>query len=282
MQSAISGHLFLYHDLVTDRVIETIAANGFSMIELWAMQPHLPYRDDKKIGEIAAIMKKHRVSASSAHLPMYEKIHAPKEPRLLLSPSDLDEGRRKRWINELGLATKVAASLGAKVMTLHSDLDFPRPSDKSLTAFHKSMDALLESAPPTDFRFAVENNPGGLEQVEGVLKVINRYPTDTVGMTLDIGHAHIGGVAIEAVRLAASRLLSIHAHDNDGVGDDHLEPGSGSVPWDALKMALLDLKFDGPLVWEIRDPTAGDDPGLKLKSKMLKEIKKFDATFARS
>jgi len=282
MQSAISGHLFLYHDLVTDRVIERIAANGFSRIELWAMQPHLPYRDDKKIEEIAAAMKKSRVSASSAHLPMYEKIHAPREPRLLLSPSDLDEDRRKRWTVEAGLATKAAASLGAKVMTLHSDLEFPKPSDRSLTAFHKSMHALLESAPPNDFRFAVENNPGGLEQVEGILKAINGYPPDAVGMTIDIGHAHIGGVTIEAVCLAASRLLSIHAHDNDGVSDSHLAPGSGSVPWDALRRALLDLEFDRPLVWEIRDPTAGADPGLKLKSKMLKEIKKFDATFARS
>jgi sugar phosphate isomerase/epimerase len=136
--------------------------------------------------------------------------------------------------------------------------------------------------PPSGFSFAVENNIGGLIQIEGLIKLTARYPTDKIGITLDIGHAHIGGKVVDAIRVAAPRLLSVHAHDNDGAKDDHMVPGQGTAPWDDLKKALHAVNFNGPLVWEIRDPTAGNDPGLKVKSKILEETKRFDATFTRS
>jgi len=143
MQSAISAHLFLYHDLLRDDVIETIARYGFSRIELWAMQPHIPYRDEKRIAQIGEYMKKHGVESVSAHLPLYERIYQPGEPRDSLSPSDPDESRRKRWIEEASLAAKASQALGAEILTFHSDLTSDSESRKK--AFHKTMPEMLDA-----------------------------------------------------------------------------------------------------------------------------------------
>ncbi len=280
MQSSISCHLFLYHDLLADGVVETIAEYGFSTIELWAMQPHFPYRDDKRIEEIADFMEKRGVTASSAHLPLYEKVHAPGKPSTLLSPSDPNEARRKRWVQEASLASISAHKLGAKVLTFHTDLDFSTGSEEKEKAFHRSVVEMLEAVPFAGCRLAIENILSGAKYFEGLLRIIEPYHKDKVGLTLDIGHAHIGGDVVEAIKIAAPRLASIHAHDNDGTSDDHLLPGKGTVPWDNVIKTLGETSFDGPLVWEIRDTTAGNDPGLMKKRKILEEIRRYDANFS--
>jgi len=281
MRSAISCHLFLYYDLVEDKIIDLVHSSGFRAVELWAMQPHFPYRDTGKIDKIVGTMHKTGVSAVTSHLPLYEQVHAPGKRGLLLTPSTTDEEVRLKWLDETKAAVAASSKAGARVMTLHTDLDFSNPDEGRTAAFRKSMDELVSNVLPEGCIIAVENMVGGPAQVSGLVEAIEDYPRDKVGITLDIGHAHITGDLLQAVRETASRLASIHAHDNDGTSDDHLLPGQGDMPWDSFKKALKDIDFDGPLVWEIRDPTAGDDPGLKIKSEMLKELKRFDEKFAR-
>lgn len=279
--TAISCHLFLYHDLLEDNVFGAIAEAGFSAVELWAMQPHLPYRDELLLDRIESVMRKYEISAVTAHLPMYEKVHKHDAPRLALSMSDPDETLRAKWLEETLLASKAAIRLGAKVLTMHTDLIFSNLDKARFEAAKKSIGQLIEVDLPDGARFALENTPGGPRQVAGLIEMIEPYPADKIGVTLDVGHAHIDTDLIEAVGIMAPRLASVHAHDNDGTQDAHLIPGKGTVPWEKLGEKLGRIGFSGPIIWEIRDTSKGKDPDLKIKTKQLKEIEHFDERFSQ-
>lgn len=63
---------------------------------------------------------------------------------------------------------------------------------------------------------------------------------ERVGICFDIGHWHsfaggsVRGDLADWVAAFAPYLLHMHLHDNDGAFDEHLGPGQGSIPFDAL------------------------------------------------
>jgi len=47
------------------------------------------------------------------------------------------------------------------------------------------------------------------------------------------------------------RLWGVHLHDNDGTEDEHLLPGMGTVPFDDVAAALVEVGFAGTFMLEI-------------------------------
>ncbi len=43
----------------------------------------------------------------------------------------------------------------------------------------------------------------------------------------------------------------IHAHDNDGAGDNHLPPGDGKINWDKFLRDLIEIRFRGAFILEM-------------------------------
>jgi sugar phosphate isomerase/epimerase len=94
-----------------------------------------------------------------------------------------------------------------------------------------------------------------------------------VGVCLDLGHAHIEGSALSAVRAAAPRLIHVHASDNRGEKDEHLVPGKGSIPWNDVTKALMETGFTGPFTVELRDYTRGESPAYGNFDQILSECR---------
>lgn len=277
MNTALSTHLFLYHDLLNENIFGPIVGAGFSRIEVWAMRPHFPYFESDKIEAIRVLGAKEGVKFLTAHLPMYDRVYPPKQPRGLFSPSSEDAAVRNRWKTEAAAAARAAAGIGIKYLTLHTDLHFPGP-DPRIGIAMESLRAFIAEDLPDGAVLSVENDVGGVEQIEGLLGLISGFDPARIGITLDLGHALAGGDAIGPIRATGDRLNVIHAHDNAGKSDDHLPPGHGVMPWKAVFETLDEIEFSGPLVWEIRDPTGGNDPGLVRLKEILKEIRNFEQT----
>ena len=72
-----------------------------------------------------------------------------------------------------------------------------------------------------------------------------------IGVCLDIGHAHLGEGAPEAIELLSGYVLITHLHDNQGREDSHRVPFSGSVDWPATLMELWKTGFTGPALFEV-------------------------------
>lgn len=71
--------------------------------------------------------------------------------------------------------------------------------------------------------------------------------SDRVGALLDTFHLNIEEKDIgAAIKSAADKLVHFHVSDNDrGV------PGSGHVPWEEVRRALADIRYDGWIVAEM-------------------------------
>ncbi len=89
------------------------------------------------------------------------------------------------------------------------------------------------------------------------------------GMTLDIGHASIRGETRKYLPSLANHVKHVHAHDNDGTIDKHMQVGAGRVDWKWTIRALTDSEFQGKIVVEsVKGPFAS----LTSLQKLLKSI----------
>ncbi|MEM3437836.1 MAG: sugar phosphate isomerase/epimerase, partial [Nitrososphaerales archaeon] len=69
-------------------------------------------------------------------------------------------------------------------------------------------------------------------------------------ITFDIGHAYIGNLIDEFVSKLSDKFFIIHAHDNNGIKDEHLGIGDGSINWNAFIKRLIELDFNGIYIVE--------------------------------
>lgn len=74
---------------------------------------------------------------------------------------------------------------------------------------------------------------------------------DEVKVCLDVGHANVLGVNLyDTVTMLGDRLIALHLHDNDGTGDQHRLPFSGTADWDGFCRGLAEIGFTGSLSLE--------------------------------
>jgi sugar phosphate isomerase/epimerase len=270
MEISLSTHLFAFHDIDAE-VAALFRRFGFASAEIWAMPPHFPYRDPGAADEAAYLLARHGVRVASLHAPLYPDVRTYKKDRWY-SLSTEDEGHRAESVAATASAGKWLARNGGGTLVVHTHFPaggwYPRRWGAFLGSLHE-----LTVQVPENVRFAVENTPLPSGRVEVILDIADRFPAERVGVCLDLGHAHIEENAADAVRRASPRLIHVHASDNQGVRDDHLVPGRGTVPWDEVLAALARAGFDGPFTVELRDYTRGEDPPYNSFEEILSECR---------
>jgi len=82
--------------------------------------------------------------------------------------------------------------------------------------------------------------------VEDGLRMIDELGSDSFGILLDTGHAHINGEDLaECITSCHGLPLHIHLDDNDGSFDSHLIPGKGNIDFVTLFEALKSSAYNG-------------------------------------
>jgi sugar phosphate isomerase/epimerase len=268
---SLSTHLFVFHAL-DESTASLFYRFGFSEAEIWAMPPHFPYRNRSEADRIAGLFEKNGVRLQSLHAPIYPDVRTYKKDRWY-SLSSTTEERRAASVEAAAAAARWLADRGGGNVILHTSFPAGDWYPERWAAFLSSMSELLDLVPDT-VRFAVENTtlPSGTTDI--VLDIVDRYPPERVGVCLDLGHAHMQGDVLRAIRDTARRLIHIHAHDNRGDRDNHLIPGRGTIPWKRVFAALNDAAFPGPFSIELSDRTQGDDAPYGSFEEMLADLRK--------
>lgn len=88
---------------------------------------------------------------------------------------------------------------------------------------------------------------------------------NSIGICLDVGHAHIVSGIQEAISVLGPRVGSVHVHDNHMVRDEHLWPGEGTIDWTATMQSLKALPSQPACVLEIQATPADTHPGIQDK-----------------
>jgi len=112
----------------------------------------------------------------------------------------------------------------------------------------ESLKPVSEHAEAVGVRIAIEPlvryETSLINTVEQALDAIDGLPA--CGLLVDTYHANIEEKSVgDAYRLAGDRLFHVHASANDRGA-----PGADHVPWDEVRDALSDIRYDGTVVIE--------------------------------
>ena len=236
-----------YHQSIFD-CLPLIRESGFSMIEVCSSSEHLDFRDLKSIQRAAERIRQLGMEAYSFHAPFAPNIDI----------ASLDDARRAASVEEILKAAEAAAFLQVHYLVLHPGPENPAaiPAAEQLPRMQHVVESLNQVArrcSALGIMCVLENKLPHLlfGNTSDILWILDGIDSAEVGACLDTGHAYLGGDIHNLVHKLAGHLLMIHAHDNDGTGDNHLPPGDGKIDWNIFFRDLIAVSFRGGFILEM-------------------------------
>ncbi len=253
----------LFRDRELPAALDAIAAVGFPQVELNVREPHVYGSDDKEERRLHALFAEHPVRARTMHAPAGRSILAA-----------LDDEWRTESVAVLSGYLRLAGSLGLTEMVIHPipnpdfvpDVDDPMLPQRLREGIQGSLDSLLPAIEETGVRVTLENLPYPqmpLNNMGELREVVEPYPSASVGLIIDLGHAgKLKREPADEIRAAGSRLCGTHIHDLDAPnGDsDHHSPALDSYDWTAIRQAFAEIGYVGPWTMEVSRPSHGESP----------------------
>ena len=92
----------------------------------------------------------------------------------------------------------------------------------------------------------VSNAMSKAEDLAELVDTLNEMHGPYFAACLDVGHGVVVGEDLcHMLRVLGQRTRVLHIHDVQGVQEDHHEPGSGSIDWEALMRTLKEVGYHG-------------------------------------
>jgi sugar phosphate isomerase/epimerase len=253
MHPGISTHVFLSQRLHPG-LLDALQRTGARTIELFAARHHFDYTDRAVVRELATWFNDTGVAAT-LHQPIYTREQSENWSRHVSPTLSLiapEKTHRIEAMDEVKRALEVAEQISISAITLHLGLkDDPwdeRAIENSLTA----IEHIKAFAQPLGIKVLVENLQNDVTTPEHLLEILHIGHFDTVGITLDAGHAHLSDSGMEhALELLGGRIHEFHVHDNHGLRDEHLWPGSGEIDWTKFVRLAGKVASEAPAILEI-------------------------------
>lgn len=228
--------------------IEPIYRGGFSIIEIASSKTHLDYHDKHAMTKAAKLLEERGIEAYSFHAPFREDIDV----------TSLDEAGRAHARKEIFAAAEAAAILGVRYYVFHPGPEksyHPPPEERIRRMNHAAevINEVSEHCRKLGIGIVLENMLPHLffGNMRDMLWIIGAIQSPIVGTCLDTGHANIAGDLHRIMYKMSGYLQYIHANDNLGKDDLHLNPGKGKIDWHKLLHELNEVDFRGALILEL-------------------------------
>jgi sugar phosphate isomerase/epimerase len=250
MLRVLSTHLFLNQRLHPG-LLELAARSGAQAVEIFAARQHFDYTSRDHIRELGEWFQSNSLEVFSLHAPMFpdrEMGRAGAPPVNVLHP---EKARRIDSMDEIKRALESAEHVPFRHMVVHLGERNDGWSPRSIEYAQTALEHLGAFARPLGVRILVENLLSDPTTPEHLLAILDLGHLDTIGVCLDLGHAHITVGIPEAVTVLGKRIVSLHVHDNHGLKDEHLWPGDGNIDWAATKQSITSLTTAPAAVLEV-------------------------------
>lgn len=152
-------------------------------------------------------------------------------------------------IRELGCALLVVRAGSCRIHP--ADARTPAPDAHAL---RRALEPIAVEAAHQGVGLAVEFPASWPAQA--VVDLLDAMEATSLGVCLDVGHAHLNEGAPETIEQLAGYTRTIHLHDNLGRSDEHRLPFAGAIEWPAILMELEKTGYAGPMTIEL--PADGD------------------------
>lgn len=254
MQPGISTHVFLQQRL-NPGLLDVLRNSGAQAIEVFAARHHFDYADRSIVRGLAAWFRSNEVAAS-LHQPLFSDSHWSRHTAPSLNLIDPEKSRRIDAMDEVKRAIESAEQIPFRTITLHLGLKGEPWNTRALENSLTAIEHLKAFAHALGVKILLENLQNEVTAPQHLLEILRAGHFDNVGVTLDIGHAHLSApennAGIDAAfEILKTRIAEIHLHDNQGIKNDHLWPGSGSIDWANLAKHIAALPPSTPGILEI-------------------------------
>ncbi len=236
-----------YHRSIFE-VLDGIAESGFRQIEICSFPKHLDYHQRDQVREAGERIRALDLHPFSFHAPFADHIDI----------TSLDASTRRNAVNELLVATEAAATMGAKHLVLHPgpEREGRPPQEEFLQHMNhaaESLNIVAKRCQDLGVMLLLENMLPHLlfGHTSDMLYLLGQIREINVGTCLDTGHASLAGELGTVVHKLSGHLKMLHANDNHGNSDAHLNPGEGRIDWPWLLSELKHHQFKGSLILEL-------------------------------
>lgn len=135
---------------------------------------------------------------------------------------------------------EMTARLGGDAVVMHI------PGGPISDNLKKSLETIRPHAIEHGIKIALEN--GCFESINSAFA---EYGPDYVGLCYDCGHGNMDTNGLDKMDAIKDRLCAIHLHDNDGIGDQHKIPFTGTVDWQRLMEIIAQSSYSKCISMEV-------------------------------
>ncbi len=246
------------------REIEEIGELGFDYVEITMDPPEAtPQKILEQKSPIQQLLLRYQMGVVG-HLPTF------------LFTADLYESLRNVSLQETIQALEALAELKAERIVLHPGYITGLGKfvmDRAKRYAFESIDTILKKANRLGLTICLENmfpQSNFLSHPQEFQEVFEKFPE--IRLTLDIGHANIGGGknrSSEFIQRYGYRIGHVHANDNFGKEDNHLPIGAGIIDFTKILKELKDIPYDETITLEV---FSRDKDYLKLSKEKVKKM----------
>lgn len=261
MERALSSHVIVNHRLTTSWLGKVERA-GISAVELFCAKQHLDWRNASQVSELGHWFRDSQLRLHSLHSPMYtDEYWGRSGPDTHINITEHRKADRIKWVDEIKRAIEIAEVVPFRYLVQHLGVNDQEFSERTLDAAFSSLDELGVFARQRGVEILLENIRNDLASAER-LHQFNEITHLHMNYVFDAGHAHIMGGVENQFAIMAPRIRSLHLHDNDGVNDMHLYPGSagGTIDWKRTMELLRSRPGQFPLLLELREVPEMEHP----------------------
>ena len=253
MQPGLSTHVFLQQRLHPG-LLDALRNSGARTIELFAARHHFDYTDRAQLREIASWFRD-TGTAATLHQPIFTREQSENWSRHVTATLSLiapEKTHRIDAMDEVKRALESAEQIPITAITLHLGLKDDAWNTRALENSLTAIEHIKAFAHPLGVKVLLENLQNEVTTPEHLLEILRVGHFSNVGITLDVGHAHLSDTGLDhAFELLRPRIAELHLHDNHGLKDEHLWPGSGSIDWTNLAKLTASLPAQVPGILEI-------------------------------
>lgn len=247
MKLSVSSNLFSFTG-DPDRHLRMISEYGFTHL-LWGQYGNSDFAYGKyELSAIKKMLKRYNLTIQDIHgCANGDKswFSVPEYQRKAGIELIINRLRMMKTLNATGVLVMHQPRI--KTNSTPEEIAYKRQQFNSL---RRSMDELVPVLEKMDAKIALENMPG--DTWEFLRYLLDNYPPELFGLCFDCGHANINlKNQFAECEEYKSRICSVHLHDNNGTGDQHLAPFYGTVDWERTAKLLDSSAYTGVINFEL-------------------------------